>query len=124
MTRLRHMLAEVNALGRRRLLEQLAPGMDAKTCAEDWATTLDALASRLVVEFGGLVRGFRQASREALVRQFLRTPGRVRLGEHVVSVLLEPSPYHVALHLSGLDDALSAVNWMGDRRLEYRLLGL
>jgi hypothetical protein len=121
---LRHMLAEVNAAGRRRLLEQLAPDADATTCAVDWATTLDALAGRLVDEFGALVRGFWQASREALVRQFLRTPGQVRLGERVVSVLLEPSPYHAALHVSGLDDPLSAVSWMGDRRLEYRLLGL
>jgi hypothetical protein len=121
---LRHMLAEVNPLGRRRLLEELAPGLHAESFAQDWAATLDALAGRLVAEFGKLVRGFRQASREALVRQFLRTPGQVRQGERVVSVMLEPSPYHVALHISGVGDPLPSVHWMGGRRLEFRFLGL
>jgi hypothetical protein len=124
MVGLRHMLAEVNTWGRRHLLEVLAPGVNALALSQDWTATFDALAGRLIEDFGALVRGFRQATREALVRQFLRTPGQVRLGERVVSVLLEPSPYHVALHLSGLDDPLPAVNWMGERRLEFRLQGL
>jgi hypothetical protein len=124
MVGLRHVQAEVNPLGRRHLLEVLAPGANAHALSQDWAATFDALAGRLIAEFGALVRGFRQAAREALVRQFLRTPGQVRLGERVVSVMLEPSPYHVALHLSGLDDSLPAVNWMGERCLEFRLLGL
>jgi hypothetical protein len=81
------------------------------------------LAAKLIGEFTSLVPGFRRASREAIVRQFLRKPGRVQVGEHVVSVLLAPSPFHVALRIAGMDDPVQPVNWMNNRRLEFRLLG-
>jgi len=124
MTGLRHSLASIDANGRRQLIARLLPDLDSDPVAIDWATTFDALAAKLIGEFGSLVRGFRQAPRPAIVRQFLRTPGRVQVSERVVSVLLESSPYHVALHISGMDDPLPSVSWMGGRRLEFRLLGL
>jgi hypothetical protein len=46
------------------------------------------------------------------------------MGKDVISVVLAPSPYHVALHISGMDDPLPSVSWMGGRRLEFHLLGL
>ena len=123
---LRHALDSVDADGRRRICQRLLPSPidDATALAVDWTTLLDALAARLIGEFAARVRGFREAPRPAVVRQFLRTPGRVQVGKDVVSVLLAPSPYHVALHISGMDDPLSSVSWMGGRRLEFHLLGL
>ena len=48
----------------------------------------------------------------------------VQAGEDVISVVLAASPYHVALHISGMDDPLPSVSWMGGRRLEFHLSGL
>jgi hypothetical protein len=123
MTGLLQTLAPIDATGRRILLDRLAPGNEAAAAASDWAATFDALAALLIGEFATRIRGFREASRGAIVRQFLLTPGRVRWGERVVSVLLEPSPFHVALRISVMDDPLSSVSWMGGRRLEFGLLG-
>jgi hypothetical protein len=127
LARCRHSLASIDEAGRRRLLEWLVPDSAAKglpQAAVNWAATIDALAARLIGEFTSLVRGFRQAPREAIVRQFLRTPARVQVAERWVSVVLESNPYHVALHLSGMDEPVPSVSWMGGRRLELRLLGL
>jgi hypothetical protein len=124
MIGLRHSLASINADGRRQLLARLLPENTDDGIAVDWAATFDALAAKLIHEFASLIRGFREAPRPAIVRQFLRTPGRVQTSEQVVSVLLASSPYHVALHISGMDDPLPSVSWMGGRRLEFRLLGL
>ena len=124
MAGLRHSLASIDTTGRRQLLARLVPDLAGDPIAIDWATTFDALAAKLIGEFASLVRGFRQAPRPAIVRQFLRTPGRVQVSERVVSVLLAPSPYHVALHISGMDDPLPSVSWMGGRRLEFHLQGL
>ena len=124
MTGVRHSLASIDTHGRRQLLARLVPEITDDGIAVDWTATFDVLAAKLIDEFGTRVRGFRQAPRPAIVRQFLRTPGRVQTSERVVSVLLASSPYHVALHISGMDDPLASVNWMGGRRLEFRLLGL
>jgi hypothetical protein len=123
MLGIRHTLASTGTAGRRSLLHYLAPGAAAARSG-DWPATFDALADRLVGEFASSVPGFREATRPAVVRQFLWTLGRVRVSDEVVSVLLDPSPYHVALHLSGMDDALPSVSWMNGRRLEFKLLGL
>ena len=124
--RCRRLTVEMNdwLAGRRALVQRLIPELDIEHVAIDWARTFDALAAELLGEFGSLVRGFRQATRPAIVRQFLRTPGRAQVHDRVISVLLDPSPYHVALHISGMDDPLPSVSWMGGRRLEFRLLGL
>ena len=46
----------------------------------------------------------------SIVRHFLRVPGRVLIEENELRIVLEPSPWSVALHISGADDALD-----GDR---------
>jgi hypothetical protein len=123
-TALRQSLASVDTLGRRALLERLMPGIAYDQAAAEWTATFDTLAARLIVEFASLIRGFRRSPRPAIVQQFLRTSGWVHADELAVSVLLEPSPYHVALHISGMDNALPSVNWMGGRRLVFTLVGL
>jgi hypothetical protein len=120
---LQHALAGMDATDRCSLLQHLAPAASVAHSA-DWPAAFDALADCLLREFASLVRGFGKASRPAIVRQFVRTPGRVQVREDCVAVLLEPSPFHVALHISGLDDPLPSVSWMKGRRLQFRLLGL
>ncbi|HEX3151495.1 MAG TPA: hypothetical protein VHR66_25685 [Gemmataceae bacterium] len=124
MSGLRHWFDSIDARQRWHLLELLELEFEADSAATTWAATLDALTAKLTVEFAKLVPGFRQASRPAIVRQFIRMPGRVQVDEHKVSVQIAPTPFHVALHVSGLDDPLPAVSWMGGRRLEFKLLGL
>jgi hypothetical protein len=124
MQALRYSLASVDVTGRRELLRRLMPDRDGEPIAIDWPQAFDALAERLVGEFASLVRGFRHATRQAVVRQFLRTPGRVQVSRRSVLVLLDANPYHVVLHVSGMDDPTPSLNWMDGRRLEFRLLGL
>ena len=92
--------------------------------AKTWAQALDLLAVEISRVFAGRVRGFRQASREAVRKQFIRVPGRVLVEPSRVLVVLEHSPWHVALHLSGVDEPLRSVEWLGRRRLEFVLEGL
>ena len=120
---MRHSLATIDSAHRGQLLARLMPDAAIVTAAKDWPATLDALAEKLIGEFTSRIPGFRQASREAIVRQFLRKPGRVQMTEHLVSVLLASSPFHVALRISGMDDPVPSVSWMGNRQLEFRLLG-
>jgi hypothetical protein len=39
-------------------------------------------------------------------------------------VILELTPWTVALRLSGMDAPLERVEWLGDRRVEFALQGL
>jgi hypothetical protein len=88
------------------------------------AHIFDRLAAKLISEFTSLIPGFRATPRPAIVRQFLRTRGRVQFDTKFICVSLEPSPFHVALRIANLDAAVPVVNWMGDRRLEFRLSGV
>jgi hypothetical protein len=90
----------------------------------DWPAAFDLLAARLISEFASLVRGFRDAPRASIVRQFVRTRGRIEVTEGVVRVVLDAHPLHVALHVSGVDSALESIDWMGGRDIEFRLAGL
>ena len=92
--------------------------------AETWPEALAAAAAELARAFAQRIRGFRQTSREAVVRQFLRVPGRVLVEDRRLLVVLDPNPWSVALHISGVDETLDAVQWMGDRRVEFVLEGL
>jgi hypothetical protein len=121
---MRHLLAATDCANRRELLAQLLPDAAVCTAADDWPAAFDLLAEKLIGEFTLLVPGFRRASREAIVRQFLHKPGRVRIGEQVISVVLAPSPFHVALRIARMDDPVQSVSWMDNRRLEFRLLGI
>jgi hypothetical protein len=87
----------------------------------DWPATLQVLSGRLLTEFASRIRGFRKASPRSIVSNFLRHTGFISLGEDKVRVFSEPSPFHVALHVSGLDQPLESVSWLGHRRLEFDL---
>jgi hypothetical protein len=88
---------------------------------ENWTSTFDVLAESLIRSFAARIRGFRQASRQNIVRSFIYRPGRIRLEPQRVVVLPESSPFHVALHVSGMDAPLESVSWLDGRRLEFQL---
>ena len=92
--------------------------------ASDWPAALDAAADALALGLAARIRGFRAAGRESIVRHFLRVPGRVLIEENELRIVLEPSPWSVALHISGADDPLDGVEWLRRRRVVYVLEGL
>jgi len=89
--------------------------------AESWRATFDALANELVQRFASKLRGFREASRAGIVRTFLERPGHIAVSENRIQVAPDPSPYHVVVHIAGMDVPSSRVSWMGDRRLEFEV---
>jgi hypothetical protein len=92
--------------------------------AETWEDALEKSATELSRSFALSVRGFRNASREAVVKQFIRVRGRVLVEQARVLVVLEPNPWAVALHLSDMDDPLASVEWLQHRRVEFVQEGL
>jgi hypothetical protein len=88
------------------------------------AEELDRMAAAAVLEFGSRIRGFRKAPRQAVVRQFLARPGRIRVDEERVFVILAPNPFHIALHISGMDGPVERVPWLAGRRVDFHLEGL
>jgi hypothetical protein len=97
---------------------------DAPASAPTWPDALQTLSTALTRELAAQVPGFRRASRQSVVKQFLRVPGRVGVGDDTLLVILNPSPWAVALRLGGLDTPLEQVEWLGNRRVEFRLQGL
>src|SRR5262249_21394272 len=89
--------------------------------AETWGKVVDDLANEMTRIFAKRVRGFRQASRKAVVEQFVRVRGRVLVDEQRLLVVLDPSPWSVALHISGMDQPLDGIEWLGGRRVEFVL---
>jgi len=120
-----HMLSLNDPSLRRDLLSSLAgPHEGVTEFAETWATTMDYLASKLIREFAAGVRGFRQASRAFVVQRILATPGFVEVYEHELIVTLNENPFHVALHVSGADDTVEKVGWLGHRDVTFILQGM
>jgi hypothetical protein len=89
--------------------------------ADNWAAAFDLLAANLLQNFGSRIRGFRQASRHGIVRTFLARPGRIRIEPERLVVFPAPNPFHVALHIAGIDDPVPQAPWLGGRRLEFEL---
>jgi hypothetical protein len=119
------MLLEPDVAGMRQFFSQTnASAIADFVQAENWPEALDRAATELSLTFAGQVRGFRKASRDAVVKQFLRVRGRVLLQETRLLVVLEPTPWAVALHLSGMDAPLEKVEWLGQRRADFVLEGL
>ncbi len=54
------------------------------------------------------------------MKNFLALPGRIRIEEKRLVVVFTSSPLHVVLHLSGLDDPVEPVGWLGARRIEFQ----
>lgn len=94
------------------------------TCGVSWSEALDYGASELASAFAARIRGFRKASRDAVVRQFLRIPGRILVEDTQIVVVLDSSPWAVALHLSGMDDPVERVEWLRERRVNFVLEAL
>ena len=118
---IRHMLSHIGIIGRGLLLNRLGVPGDA---AQDWNATFKALAEILVLNFAAQIPGFRQAGPGAVARQFFVNSGRVQITDTLVTVLLDSSPFHVALRIAALDSPIARVPWMNGRRMEFRLLGL
>jgi hypothetical protein len=92
--------------------------------AADWPDLVDQAAGALARAFAGRLRGFRDAEPEVVARHFLRRPGRVRLAEDELSVVLSPSPWAVVLHVAGADEPLEGLDWSPFRRVSFALEGL
>lgn len=122
---LRRFFASWSAADRLAVLAELDEGTEGTAEAtESWSTTFDYLAERVVCEFMRRVRGFRQASRSFVVKNFFALPGRISVEEKRIVVQLAPSPFHVALHISSMDESVESVSWLDGRRLEFHLEGL
>ena len=92
--------------------------------AADWPALLQAAPDALAAAFASRIRGFREAGRASIVRHFLRRPGRLRVTEQDLRVVLAPSPWSVVLRVSGADDALEGLDWLPFRRVSFVLEGL
>jgi hypothetical protein len=88
------------------------------------SAALEAAADELAAAFGAQIRGFRGAGRQSIVRHFLRVPGRILIEKTALRVVLEPSPWAVALHVSGADDPVESADWLEGRRVSFVLEGL
>jgi hypothetical protein len=109
---------------RRDLLRDLLGDQVTEESLENWKASFDLLGAQVIREFSGRVRGFGRASRPFVVKNFLVLPGRIRVEETRLVVLLAASPFNVVLHLSGMDDPVETVSWIGGRRVEFQLHGL
>jgi hypothetical protein len=118
-------ISELDYLGLQQFFSKASPSAIAAAFSRaTWTETLEALATELSYRFAQRVRGFRESSREAVVKQFLRRPGRVLIEQKRILVVLEPSPWSIALHLSGLDAFLESIEWLEKRRVDFVLEGL
>ena len=81
-------------------------------------------AGELVAALRLRIRGFREATFAAIVRQFIARPGRIRVDDERITVVLDPSPFHVALRISGIDQSVASLDWLGRRELNVVLEGL
>ena len=123
---LHSILSSASTEDRAELLERLAttPSLEEGTVASDWAATFDHLGNYLLREFASRIRGFRNATPPFIVNTFLKQPGRIVIDDARIHVTLQPNPFHVALHLSGVDEPIDSVTWLDNRRLQFQLEGL
>jgi hypothetical protein len=119
------LLEEPDRVGIAHVLSSTPPAaVDFLPPAAGWPEALDAAADTLAGAMALRIRGFRNAGRASIARHFLQRPGRILVEEKELRVVLEPSPWSVVLHISGADDAVEQVEWLGGRRVVYRLEGL
>jgi hypothetical protein len=123
---LHSILSSASPEDRAELIERLVttPSAEEGTVANDWTTTFDYLGNYLLREFASRIRGFRKATPDFIVNTFLKQPGRMVIDDERIHVTLQPNPFHVALHLSGVDEPVDSVTWLDNRRLQFQLEGL
>jgi hypothetical protein len=115
---LRRVFQEFPAETRGRVL-RAAVGKEAGS--ENWESTFEVLAARLLHSFAAGIRGFQHTSPAGIARMFLQRQGRIRIEDERLLIQADPSPFHIALHIAGLDSPVSSVSWLGGRRLEFEI---
>jgi len=105
---------------RKRVIAAAFPLKATEDLSRNWEASIDFLAESLLKEFAWRVRGFRQSTRKSIVQTFLRRPGRIRIEAERIVAVPEPSPFHVALHISGMDAPLDP-SWWDRRRLDFEI---
>ncbi len=90
----------------------------------DHRAQLERSASQLLLDLASRVRGFRTAPPRAIVTAFIAKPGRIEMNDEAVHVHLAANPYHVALHIAGMDGPSVELDWLGGRLLHIHLEGL
>jgi hypothetical protein len=103
------------------VLHAALPHELANDAAENWEGTFKLLAVTLIREFASRIRGFRQATQQGIVRSFIVRQGRIRIEPERLVVFPAPSPFNVALHISGMDEPVDSSLWLGGRRIEFQL---
>lgn len=106
---------------RLRVLRAALPHEGVDQAAESWEGTFERLAETLLRTFASRIRGFRHATRQGIVRSFIARPGRLRIEPDRLVVFPAPSPFNVALHISGMDDPVDSSLRLGRRRIEFEL---
>lgn len=118
---LRSVLNDSSREARREVLQAALGELKSLDAHETWEATFNLLADALIQRFASNLRGFRQATRSGIVRTFLQRPGRIRIEDTRIVVAPEPSPYHVVLHIAGMDSPTGSLSWLGGRRLEFEM---
>src|SRR5206468_2529838 len=117
---LHRFLASTTHEERREILTALGSLDDAADDhASDWPRTFERFAATIAQEFAGRVRGFRQADPATVAKSFFARPGLIQISERRILVALSPSPFHVALRISSMDEAVASVGWLGGRTVEF-----
>ncbi len=117
--------AEIDRIGMKQFFaEANMQAVAAIASGNHWNEALENLATELARVFAQRIRGFRQASRNAVVKQFLCIPGRVLVEKQRLLVVLETSPWSIALHIAGMDASLENVEWLAGKRVDFILEGL
>lgn len=123
LSQLRRAFEEQSRATRVEVLRTAFPGAENDDSAESWTSVFERLKEHLLHTFASRIRGFRQATTANIVRMFIQQPGRIRVAPDRVVVQIEPSPFHIALHIAGMDSPV-APSWLGGRRLEVEIEGL
>jgi hypothetical protein len=121
LAHLRRVFQEFPRETRMRVLRAALPHDAVGDAANQWKDTVDFLTGNLLQNFASRIRGFRQASQQGIVRSFIARPGCIRIETERLVVFPAPSPFHVALHIAGIDEPIERVTWLGGRRLEFEL---
>lgn len=118
-------LAEFDRAGMKHFFSQVNPHVVSdRAGGGTWHDALQLLAADLASQFAQRVRGFRQASRAAVVKQFIRIPGRILVEDDRLLVILSATPWAVALRISAMDESLQGIEWLPGRHVDFVLEGL
>jgi hypothetical protein len=100
-------------------------GKEATDSAEaSWQSCFEALAAHLIQEFGVNLRYFREPSRAFIVRNFIALPGYIRVEDQRMTVNFSSNPLQIVSHLSGLEDPVEIVSWLGGRSVYFQTEGV